>query len=124
MEESNAIVERFLNYLKYEKRFSEHTAKCYGADLTQYGDFLLRTSEEGHGSSDELSLGHHDGGAATAVAVQTEQRVDQLLVNADVNEARSYLAHLNEKGYSKATIARKLADAAKLLQVPGQDQPL
>ena len=110
MEENNAIVERFLNYLKYEKRFSEHTAKCYGADLAQYGDFLLRANEESHPVSGDVSLEHHDdGGAATAVAVETEQLVDQLLIGADVNEARSYLAHLNEKGYSKATIARKLA---------------
>ncbi len=109
MEEGNAIVERFLNYLKYEKRFSEHTAKCYGADLAQYGDFLLRTSDEDPSSSAAgMSLDHHQGGG-TAVAVETEQRVDQLLLSADVNEARSYLAHLNEKGYSKATIARKLA---------------
>jgi integrase/recombinase XerC len=109
MEEGSAIVERFLNYLKYEKRFSEHTAKCYGADLAQYGDFLLRTSGEEESSSAGLSLDHQHGGPATAVAVEIEQRVDQLLLGADVNEARAYLAHLNEKGYSKATIARKLA---------------
>ncbi|MBN1362853.1 MAG: tyrosine recombinase XerC [Sedimentisphaerales bacterium] len=108
MEDNNAIVERFLNYLKYEKRFSEHTAKCYGADLAQYGDFLLRTHDEEGCSSSDLSADHHHGGG-TAVALETEQRVDQLLLKADVNEARSYLAHLSEKGYSKATIARKLA---------------
>jgi integrase/recombinase XerC len=109
MEEGNAIVERFLNYLKYEKRFSEHTAKCYGADLAQYGDFLLRTCDEDPSSSAGMSLDHHQEGGGTALAVETEQRVDQLLLSADVNEARAYLAHLNEKEYSKATIARKLA---------------
>jgi integrase/recombinase XerC len=108
MEEGNAIVERFLNYLKYEKRFSEHTAKCYGADLAQYSDFLLRTCDEDSSSAAGMSLDHHHGGG-TALAVETEQRVDQLLLAADVNEARSYLAYLNEKAYSKATIARKLA---------------
>jgi integrase/recombinase XerC len=107
--EGSAIVGQFLNYLKYEKRFSEHTAKCYGADLAQFSEFLLGASE-GEGSSvDGMSTEHDHGGAATAVATRTEQKLDQLLVAVDLNEARSYLAYLNEKAYSKATIARKLA---------------
>ena len=108
MEDNHAIVEQFLDYLKYEKRFSEHTAKCYGADLGQFGNFLLETCETDESSVDAGGMDHHMG-VATAVAVQTEQSVDQLLLSVEVNEARSYLARLNEKEYSKATIARKLA---------------
>ncbi len=107
--EGSAIVELFLNYLKYEKRFSEHTAKCYGADLAQFGEFLLNASEGDGTAVDGLPLDHEQGGTATAVATQTEHKVDQLLLAVDVNEARSYLTHLNERAYSKATIARKLA---------------
>ena len=109
MEEGSAIIEQFLNYLKYEKRFSEHTAKCYGADLAQYGEFLWGNATGDGAASDGLSLDQHHGGVATAVATHTEARIDQLLVAADVNDARAYLAHLNQKDYSKATIARKLA---------------
>jgi integrase/recombinase XerC len=109
MNEDSAIIEQFLNYLKYEKRFSEHTAKCYGADLTQFGEFLLAKVGREMPGADTLSLEPHGGGTATAVVVQMEQKLDRLLLSADVNEARGYLAHLNEKGYSKATIARKLA---------------
>jgi len=108
MEDSHAIVEQFLDYLKFEKRFSEHTAKCYGADLGQFGDFLLQTCEPDGPPAEGGGMDHHLG-VATAVAVQTEQSVDQLLLAVEVNEARSYLAHLNDKEYSKATIARKLA---------------
>jgi len=39
----------------------------------------------------------------------TVSELFEIRETADVNEARSYLAHLNDKGYSKATIARKLA---------------
>lgn len=108
MEQSSAIVEQFLSYLKYERRFSEHTAKCYGTDLCQFGEFLGRSSDSAGALSEPVSLSHHDGGV-TAVATQSETKLDQLLLSADVNEARSYLAFLNEKEYSKATIARKLA---------------
>jgi integrase/recombinase XerC len=107
MEDSSAVIEQFLQYLKFEKRFSEHTAKCYGADLTQFSAFLLNGS---NGSGAEgAAVGHPETGAATAVATQTEQEIDQRLLGVDINDARSYLAHLNERGYSKATIARKLA---------------
>jgi integrase/recombinase XerC len=108
MDESSAIIEQFLHYLKFEKRFSEHTAKCYGADLAQFSEFLLNNPSDSS-PSDLAPLGHHDGGVATAVATQTEQEIDQRLLAVDVNEARVYLAFLNDKGYSKATIARKLA---------------
>jgi integrase/recombinase XerC len=107
MEEGSAVIEQFLNYLKFEKRFSEHTAKCYGADLTQFAEFLLNG---GHGlPSDGVSSDLPGAGTATAVATQTEQEIDQRLLAVDANEARSYLGYLNEKAYSKATIARKLA---------------
>ena len=33
--------ERFLSFLKFEKRFSEHTIVAYTIDLTQYLDYLL-----------------------------------------------------------------------------------
>jgi integrase/recombinase XerC len=105
----DSIVQQFLNYLRFEKRFSEHTAKCYGADLRQFGEFLLGSSEGHVPSMEMVSLAQEHGGPATAVATQTEQGLDQLLLSADINAARSYLAFLNEKQYSKATIARKLA---------------
>jgi integrase/recombinase XerC len=121
MDEGSAMIEQFLHYLKFEKRFSEHTAKCYGADLAQFTEFLRNGSSAGtpqvsHSQSWEPAapseaapLGHPEAGTATAVATQTEQEIDPRLLGLDVDQARAYLAHLNAKGYSKATIARKLA---------------
>jgi len=106
MEES-LVTEQFLNYLKYEKRFSEHTAKCYGADLSQFGEFLCGGGTPSGAEQASLSAGH--GGSATAVATRTDMRIDQLLLSVDIGSIRGYLAFLNEKQYSKATIARKLA---------------
>jgi integrase/recombinase XerC len=110
MEPNSAIIQQFLNFLKFEKRFSDHTAKCYGADLKQFGEFLMGVPDSHVPLVDSAALDRHAGeGPATAVATQTEAKLDQLLLNADVNSAKGYLAHLNEKNYSKATIARKLA---------------
>jgi len=107
MEES-IIIPEFLSYLSFERRFSQHTAKCYGADLRQFGDFL---AEKATGQTQTYTEGHADSGApsATALATQTTVKTDQLLTEADVNSVRAYMALLNEQQYSKATIARKLA---------------
>ena len=107
----SVIVQEFLNYLSFEKRFSGYTAKCYGADLTQFGDFLAdRSNAESFNAGPGLSAQQRGGIAtATATATQTECEVDQLLLLADVNTVRTYLAFLNEKQYAKSTVARKLA---------------
>jgi integrase/recombinase XerC len=52
---------------------------------------------------------HPGFGGDTAVATEVEVSLDQMLLALTVDQARAYLAHLTEKGYSKATIARKLA---------------
>jgi integrase/recombinase XerC len=103
MENSNNIQE-FLSYLEFEKRFSEHTAKCYGADLRQFVEFIIGRSEDTHTTAEVVS----PAGQATAVVTQPKT-VDQLLLSMEVNTVRAYLAFLNEKQYSKSTIARKLA---------------
>ena len=108
--EDSAIVQEFINYLKFEKRFSEHTAKCYGADLEQFKEFLVSRSDDSQVSSaDMFSATHQQGGSATALATQTKADIDQMILSIDVNAVRLYMALLNEKRYSKATVARKLA---------------
>ncbi len=109
MEVDSAIVQEFLNYLKFEKRFSEHTAKCYGADLCQFSEFMVGASDSGTLTDEPISLSHSHGSVATAVATETAVQLDQLLLSLQTSDVRSYLAFLNEKQYSKATIARKLA---------------
>jgi len=107
--EDNVIIQEFLNYLQFEKRFSGHTAKCYGADLRQFSDFLIAHSDSAPSAHEPISLTQQQGGPATALATETDLKVDQLLLSVDVNTVRAYLAQLNEKQYSKSTIARKLA---------------
>jgi len=108
----SAIVQEFLNYLNFEKRFSEHTAKCYEADLRQFGEYLIGSSVGSQPADGQISLPHTkspEAGQATAVAMQTDVNVDQLLLSVETAAVRAYLTFLNEKQYSKATIARKLA---------------
>ncbi len=98
-----AIIQEFLSYLKFEKHFSVHTAKCYGADLDQFIDFLLSRPPT------DLDSGRQDTAGSTAVATETKAKIDQAVLVVDANMVRSFLAFLNENQYSKSTIARKIA---------------
>ena len=109
--EQSTFVHEFINYLNLEKRFSQHTAKCYGADLAQFGDWLLGRQDAvvvGPETSTQMTDTPQDG-QAVAVQTHTNTAVDQFFLGVDVNTVRAYMARLNEKQYSKATIARKLA---------------
>ncbi len=106
--EDSTIIQEFLSYLTFEKRFSEHTAKCYGADLVQFAGFLTERSAQAGAGTEAIPLQEGDG-TATAVAMRTDTTVDQLLLAVDIEPVKAYLVCLNEKQYSKATIARKLA---------------
>jgi integrase/recombinase XerC len=107
--ENSVIIQEFINYLNFEKRFSEYTAKCYGADLAQFTGYLTGSSGQGRPAGDWDASAHHQDNSATMVATQTAAKVDQALLAVDVNTVRAYLTFLNEKQYSKPTIARKLA---------------
>ena len=104
-----AITQDFLNYLKFEKHFSGHTAKCYGADLAQFVGFLVTDSSSG--GSDDPSGQWSDGAGSTATAVQTQTdtKIEQSILAVDADKVRKYMSELNEKQYSKSTVARKLA---------------
>jgi len=40
MSNDNPLISQFVNYLRYERHFSPYTARCYGADLRQYAEYL------------------------------------------------------------------------------------
>jgi len=44
---ANTLIEEFLNYLRFERHFSPHTAKCYAADLNQFCGFLAESTGSG-----------------------------------------------------------------------------
>ena len=107
--ENSQFVNDFSNYLTFEKHFSEHTARCYGADLVQFSKFITnrigqdQTEQEvNYSSTDNYSDNSN-------IATQVQHKIDQLLLKVAVSDIRAYLGHLNEKEYSKSTIARKLA---------------
>ncbi|MBM2839830.1 MAG: Tyrosine recombinase XerC [Bacteroidetes bacterium] len=72
---------KYLNYLKNERNYSPHTIAAYEDDLRQFADFLQR-----HFSDQSYSI----------------KNVDQITL-------RLFLGDCLEQGFSKRSIARKLA---------------
>ena len=75
----STMTEKFLEYLKVEKRYSPHTVTSYRKDLADFQEFV--TASEG--------------------------RADLTLVSKKV--VRNFMVHLSEKGISKRSINRKLS---------------
>jgi len=75
------LIERYVNYLRYERNASPHTIRNYQSDLVQFRDYLT--------------------------AGMKEQVVD--LASVDPLRIRGFLAHLFEREKKKTSIARKLA---------------
>jgi len=102
-----AIIHEFINYLKFERHFSAHTAKCYGADLEQYVDFLA--SRLGGAQDAEGAQSWSDASGGVMTQTETQTAVEQAILQADTASIRVYMAHLGTRQYSKSTTARKLA---------------
>ncbi|MBP3840043.1 MAG: site-specific integrase, partial [Chryseobacterium sp.] len=73
------MLERFLEYIAVEKRYSPHTLTSYRKDLEDFSTFLLQTE----GNNDVT-------------------KVDKKII-------RNFMVHLSEKKISKRSINRKLS---------------
>ena len=107
------IVGGFLAYLTDERHFSPYTARCYGADLRQYVEFLTDTL--GVAISPEHERAAMQSAQATGNSTPTvagkivPNTVTRAILEASADAIRTYLAHLAEQSYSPATMARKIA---------------
>jgi integrase/recombinase XerC len=114
MSEENHLIEEFLNYLRFERHFSPHTAKCYAADLHQFCEFLCGGTGETGGQTPGHDVGFSPPGAeAAAIATQAPPRPQansrELLTGVETEDVRRFLGFLRDREYSKSTTARKLA---------------
>ncbi|MEX0887013.1 MAG: tyrosine recombinase XerC [Phycisphaeraceae bacterium] len=88
---SSPVIQQFADYLRYERHFSPYTARCYGADLRQYAEYLAGTLGDGEAGDSALA------------------RLDERIRLADAMVVRGFLVSLDDHGYSPATTARKIA---------------
>ena len=98
------IIARFQNYIDVERNLSAHTVRCYAADLAQFCQYLAAVGERVPSPGNPLT--------AKQLPPQEQLptgRLRKLLLGITPTDVRGFLAMLRNSGYSKATIARKLA---------------
>ena len=87
------LVRQFLDYLRLERHFSDYTVKSYGADLIQFGQFLMAQI----------------GNSETIRAMPGDMNCDDRALKCEPLIIREFLAYLYAQNYTKSTTARKLA---------------
>jgi len=109
------IISSFLSYLTDERHFSPYTARCYGADLRQFTEFLcdslsMEFDAERESAALEAIEKKADSGAGGDVAGSiSPDSLTATICKADAEFIRTYLTHLADQSYSPATMARKIA---------------
>ncbi len=108
------IISAVLSYLTDERHFSPYTARCYGADLRQYVEFLAEdTGGRINPEHEAQALSARQPGAATrdngVVGTIMPPTVTAGICAANPDRIRAYLVRLGEQAYSPATMARKIA---------------
>ena len=97
------LIISFLEYLEAERNFSAHTIRSYSADLMQFCRFL---SAGGDSHSDCETLTAEQLPAPETLNIAS---LGQKFLNLEPLTIRGYLAVMRNSGYSKSSIARKLA---------------
>lgn len=84
------LVRQFLEFLKFEKHFSDYTVHCYGADLMQFARFLC-TGDDSEADAIDFDV------------------ADAKLLACDAVGVREFMAFMFARKYARSTTARKLA---------------
>ncbi len=103
------IIAGFTSYLMDERHFSHYTARCYGADLRQYVEFLCDEHNLSENEAAEQTAFDKLNAAAGSAGAILPASVTKHICEADPDSIRAFLSHLGSKEYSAATMARKIA---------------
>ncbi len=112
------LIEQFVNYLRFERHFSPYTARCYGADLRQYVEFLAKeynfgspagADAEGQAQPLAIDASYETHAKERPLDAVWLANVQDKLKTADAMTVRGFLTFLDSFGYSAATTARKIA---------------
>ncbi|MGD9690960.1 MAG: tyrosine recombinase XerC [Phycisphaerales bacterium] len=109
------VVDGFIRYLTDERHFSAYTARCYGADLRQYVEYLQDvaggTPIDDPAEAQAFEIRRTNGSRESAAVAGSIGRkcITLLMLDASSDDVRAFLAKLGEMSYSPATMARKIA---------------
>jgi integrase/recombinase XerC len=90
------MVEKFLQYLQYEKRFSVHTLSAYTVDITQFSEYI----KESYSLTSVLEVGHlHIRGWVVSLM---DQKISARSINRKLSCLKSLYKFLRTRGFIEA----------------------
>jgi tyrosine recombinase XerC len=116
MSTHDSLIRQFIDYLRAERHFSPHTARCYAADLQQFCGYLatggLAPAAHAHGRNGAGGANGH-GRRSSLTTLEdpefTNPEMDRKLLGVDTEAVRLFMSHMRDRNYCKSTVARKLA---------------
>lgn len=94
--------EKFLSYLKYEKRFSPHTLIAYQTDLRQFSEFLLITYQQ-----EDITAANHQLIRSWVVSLM-EQQLSPVSVRRKITTLNTFFKFLIREGIAKENPMKKV----------------
>jgi integrase/recombinase XerC len=109
MSDQASLVQQFINYLRAERHFSPHTAKCYAADLQQFCGYLCAQKSGAATVSHNGGNGQNDMSRLIPPPNVTGEDLNRMLLTVETDHVRTLMGELRDHNYCKSTVARKLA---------------
>ena len=106
------LIDDFLNYLQYERNYSEHTIKAYGTDLRSFEEYV-REHQEGRFEPSEIDT---DIVRCWLVCLM-EEKISSRSVNRKLSSLKSFFKFLMKRGEISV-------DPLRLLSGPKTNKPL
>ncbi len=115
MSTQESLIKQFIGYLRAERHFSPHTARCYAADLQQFCGYLSTGKLAPAAPSSGGTNGTHAASPrrSSLTAIDTPEfsnpEIDRKLLAVDAEAVRQFMSHMRDRNYCNSTVARKLA---------------
>lgn len=106
-------VELFIKYLKFEKRFSEHTIKSYETDLLQFRNFVFADSEK-----NESSFIPEYQDIRLWISQLASSGVTSVSINRKLSTLKSYCKYLMKQGLITKNPMAKVVSPKKKKRLP------
>jgi len=116
-----SYTQQFLDYLHFQKRFSEHTLLAYSKDLSLFEEFIKEEFEE-----EDLREVHHSM-IRSWVVYMVEQDLARTSIKRKLSALRSFYKYLLRQGQVKSNVAAQIAvpkPPRKLLRVVPEEDML